>query len=255
MKKILLILLLSIYISPTAFAQAVANDTGGHSTGTQNTVIENDKNSSEMIDKVKSAMTMNVILGGPQAWLAAGSSIVLPIAVNAISDAVSEAFSGDETGAKNSDGALPEGKDMATIHDEKFKRNTNPQEAGLANKAETSKNVEIATTETTTFSYAYGLANRTIASRVIGDDTSSASKEASKKATSAGSLGSAISASTATANENAQTFNRILEATALANMQRALAIVEQNSATNSILDASLMGSMGGGASGILGSMF
>jgi hypothetical protein len=195
------------------------------------------------------------MLGGPSAWLAAGKGY-LDLGITTISDSISDAFSSDdeEGGGGAKKGELPEGKQMATTYDSKFKRDTNPETAGIANKATTSKNAEVAVTELSTYGYSYGIANRVIASRNVGDDTSSVGKAAEEKTSSSNDLGSAVAASTATANTNAQIFNNLVRAAAITNAQRALAVTEQNNSTNSILDSVLTGGMGG-IGGALGGMF
>ena len=258
MKKLLPILLITFCITPSVFAAQI-NDVGGHSTATQNAVQEDDKTSMEKIDTRKNAEIKKLILGGPSAWIAAGKGY-LDLGITKLSDSISDAFSSDdeEGGGSTKKGELPEGKQMATTYDSKFKRDSNPETAGTSNKAKTSKNTEIATTELATYGYSYGIANRVVASRNVGDDTTSVGKAAEEKTSSSNDLGSAVAASTATANTNAQIFNNLVRAAAITNAQRALAITEQNNPTNSILDSVLtggMGGMGGGIGDALGGMF
>lgn len=256
MKNLLTILLLSFYFSSISFAAQI-NDVGGHSTATQNAVQEDDKTSVEKIETRRNAEIKKLILGGPNAWLEAGAGY-LDLGITKISDSISNAFSSDEEeGGDNKKGALPEGETMAKTYDSKFNRDTNPETAGIANKAKTSKNTEIAITELATYGYSYGIANRVVASRNVGDDTTSVNTAAASKTSQATDLGSAVAASAATANTTTQVFNNLVRAAAITNAQRALSVTEQNSTTNSILDSVLTGSMGGagGIGNVLGGMF
>ena len=258
MKKLLSVLLLSFCFYPSVFAAQI-NDVGGHSTNTQQAVQEDDKTSMEKKDTRKNAEIKKLILGGPDAWLAAGMGY-LELGITKISDGVSNAFSSeDKDGKKGSSkkGELPEGEDMSKTYDSKFKRDENPETASTTNKTQTSQNTEIATTELSTYGYSYGLAKRVVASRAVGDDTTSASSAAAEKTSNANDLGSAVAASTSTANTNAQIFNNLVRAAAITNAQRALSVTEQNNATNSILNSIFTGGTGGmgGIGGALGGMF
>ncbi|MBQ8251291.1 MAG: hypothetical protein IJY92_05215 [Alphaproteobacteria bacterium] len=252
MKKLLPVLLLSFCFYPSVFAAQI-NDVGGHSSTTQEAVQEDDKTAMEKKDTRKNAEIKKLILGGPQAWLAAGKSY-LDLGITKVSNTVSSAFSSDDEeeggkgGAKK--GELPEGEGMANTYDNKFKRKDDPNTASTADKAKTSRNTEVATTELATYGYAYGISKRVVAARNVGDNSTSVNAAAAKKTSSSTDLGSAVAASTATANTNAQIFNDLLRAVAITNAQRSMTVTEQNSPTNSMLDSVLTGGIGGAFGGI-----
>lgn len=237
MKKLLFILLITGF-TQTAYSASI-NDVGGHSSATMKAVQEDIKTAQEKIETVKNAQITQLILGGPSAWMAAAGSY-LDVGISKITDSATEALSpsddDEETASKTKDGKLPEGEEMIKIKDEKLQASSDPQKASSQNTAETKINRETAITEMATYGYALGLTTRVTASRAIGDDITSAQKSAAERTNTATNYGSAVAASTSTANSNTQIFNKVLKATAARNVLRGLSATEQNNPTGLIIN-------------------